>query len=119
MIAGKRVHYLSMAVVALLAALGVYLLASTAPEPVMRGRMLVIPGAWWRFLGMFVLVTGGLAANSDLCAELLAQVGLQPELLAPWSGMTLAPNAMPPLSKGEEASFAAATGAALNLLEVA
>ncbi len=33
--------------------------------------------------------------------------------------MTLAPNAMPPLSKGEEASFAAATGAALNLLEVA
>jgi len=77
MIAGKRVHYLSMAVVALLAALGVYLLASTAPEPVMRGRMLVIPGAWWRFLGMFVLVTGGLA----LCAYLY---GLATRPLRAW-----------------------------------
>jgi len=77
MIAGKRVHYLSMTVVALLAALGVYLLASTAPEPVMRGRMLVIPGAWWRFLGMFVLVTGGLA----LCAYLY---GLATRPLRAW-----------------------------------
>ncbi|NLG09497.1 MAG: ABC transporter permease subunit [Deinococcales bacterium] len=66
-----------MAVVALLAALGVYLLASTAPEPVMRGRMLVIPGAWWRFLGMFVLVTGGLA----LCAYLY---GLATRPLRAW-----------------------------------
>lgn len=66
-----------------------------------------------------LLLSGGLAANNDLGAELLAQVGLQPELLTPWRGMTLAPNAVPPLSKGQEASFAAATGAALNLLEVA
>ena len=66
-----------------------------------------------------ILLSGGLAANSDLCAELQAQVGLQPEVLKPWSGMDLAPNAIPDGVKGHEAPFAAATGAALNLLEVA
>lgn len=66
-----------------------------------------------------VLLTGGLAVNSDLCAELLSQVGLKPEVVSPWNGMTVAQNALPNLTKGQEATFAAATGAALNLLDVA
>ncbi len=61
---GKRVHYWSMVAVGVAAAVGVWLLLTTAPEPILRERMLVIPGAWWRFLSSFVLVIsaiGGIA----------------------------------------------------------
>ena len=58
---GRRVHFLTMAVIALVAIGGVAALIVTAPEAIIRQRMLVIPGGWLRFLGMFVLVCGGIA----------------------------------------------------------
>src|SRR5690606_16533824 len=41
---------------------GAVAIIMTAPEPVIRERMLVIPGGWLRFLGLFTLVCGGIAA---------------------------------------------------------
>jgi len=61
---GRRIHFWSMGFVALATIAIVWLLLGTAPEPIMRDRMLVIPGAWWRFLSSFVLVIlalGGMA----------------------------------------------------------
>ncbi len=61
---GKRIHFWSMGAVAVLTVAIVWLLIATAPEPIMRERMLVIPGAWWRFLTAFVLTIlaiGGMA----------------------------------------------------------
>lgn len=58
---GNRVHFLTMAAIALLVIGGVTALIVTAPETIVRQRMLVIPGGWLRFLGMFVLVCGGIA----------------------------------------------------------
>ncbi|HET8985003.1 MAG TPA: sugar ABC transporter permease [Trueperaceae bacterium] len=58
---GSRTHYLSMMIVALVAAVGVAALILTAPDTIVRDRMLVIPGGWLRFLGIFVLVCGGIA----------------------------------------------------------
>ena len=63
---GSRVHYLSMLLVGVLAAAGVIALIVTAPEPIVRHRMLVIPGGWQRFLGIFVLICGGIAAIAYL-----------------------------------------------------
>lgn len=54
---GKRIHFASMAGVILLAALLVGFLLGTAPEPILRERMLVIPGGWWRFGLSFVAAT--------------------------------------------------------------
>lgn len=61
MIRGRPIHYLSMLAVALVAIGGIAWLVLTAPEPIVRERMLVIPGGWQRFLGVFVLATGGIA----------------------------------------------------------
>ncbi|HZJ10533.1 MAG TPA: ABC transporter permease subunit [Trueperaceae bacterium] len=66
MLRGSRVHYLSMIAVAVLAAAGVIAIIVTAPEPIVRDRMLVIPGGWQRFLGIFALVCGGIAALAYL-----------------------------------------------------
>lgn len=63
---GKRVHYFSMALVAILTIVGVWALIATAPEAIMRERMLVIPGAWWRFLSAFFLVIGAIAGMAYL-----------------------------------------------------
>lgn len=60
MIRGRPIHYLSMVAVALVAIVGIAWLVLTAPEPIVRERMLVIPGGWQRFLGVFVLATGGI-----------------------------------------------------------
>lgn len=59
---GRRIHYLSIVLVAVVAALGVLALTLTAPEAQLRGRLLVVPGAWLRFLAAFVLVAGGIGA---------------------------------------------------------
>ena len=64
-----------------------------------------------------LILSGGLAANSDWCTELHEQVGLLPEMLNPWAKMTLLPNALSAAAQGHEPCFAAATGAALNLME--
>ncbi|HZW99925.1 MAG TPA: sugar ABC transporter permease, partial [Trueperaceae bacterium] len=63
---GKRLHYLSMVAVALVVVGGIYFLLSTAPETIVRNRMLVIPGGWQRFLGAFGLAVGGVAALAYL-----------------------------------------------------
>ena len=63
---GKRVHYFSMALVAILTIVGVWVLIATAPEAIMRERMLVIPGAWWRFLSAFFLVIAAIASMAYL-----------------------------------------------------
>ncbi len=63
---GSRLHYASMAAVAVVVVVGIYLLISTAPETIVRNRMLVIPGGWQRFLGIFGLAVGGVAALSYL-----------------------------------------------------
>src|SRR5690606_3953076 len=58
---GSRVHYFTMLAVALVAIAGVPVISATAPETIVRDRMLVIPGGWLRFLGIFVLLCGGIA----------------------------------------------------------
>src|SRR5690606_25402185 len=58
---GRRVHFLTMIAIALVAVAGVAALILTAPETIVRQRMLVIPGGWLRFLGMFALICGGIA----------------------------------------------------------
>lgn len=63
---GSRIHYLSILAVAAAVVLGIWWLIATAPEPVMRDRMLVIPGGWKRFLGIFTLACGGVAAIAYL-----------------------------------------------------
>lgn len=63
---GKRIHFLSMFLVGAAALVGVGLLLGTAPEPVLRERMLVIPGGWWRFFGSFFLVIAAIAAIAYL-----------------------------------------------------
>lgn len=64
-----------------------------------------------------LVLSGGLAANTDWCKELHERVGLLPEILNPWAKMTVLPNALSAAAQGREPCFAAATGAALNLLE--
>ncbi len=63
---GKRIHYLSMIAVAVVATVGVVVLMITAPEAQLRGRLLVVAGAWWRFVAAFVLVAGGIGAIAYL-----------------------------------------------------
>ena len=63
---GSRLHYASMAAVALLAVLGIYWIVASSPEPFLRDRMLVIPGGWKRFLGIFALACGGVAGVAYL-----------------------------------------------------
>ncbi len=63
---GSRVHYLTMLIIAALVVGGVWWLIATAPEPIVRDRMLVIPGGWRRFLGVFALVCGGIGAMAYL-----------------------------------------------------
>ena len=58
---GSRIHYLTMLGIAAAVIAGVLAIVVTAPEPVIRERMLVIPGGWMRFLGIFALVCGGIA----------------------------------------------------------
>ncbi|MFA5551327.1 MAG: ABC transporter permease subunit [Trueperaceae bacterium] len=64
--AGKRIHFWSMAAVALVTLAVVWFLMATAPEPIVRERMLVIPGAWWRFLSAFALVIVAIAGMAYL-----------------------------------------------------
>jgi len=63
---GRRIYFLAIAGLAAAAALGIYWLVATAPEPVLRDRMLVVPGGWKRFLGVFVLACGGVAGSAYL-----------------------------------------------------
>src|SRR5690606_28092049 len=55
-----------MVAVALVVVGGIYFLLSTAPETIVRNRMLVIPGGWQRFLGAFGLAVGGVATLAYL-----------------------------------------------------
>lgn len=64
--AGRRLHFVSMALLIVLVAAGVYVLFATAPEVVTRNRMLVVPGAWKRFLAAAVLSIGGIAGAAYL-----------------------------------------------------
>jgi len=59
---GSRVHFVTMLGIAVAVVAGAVAIIVTAPEPVIRERMLVIPGGWLRFLGLFTLVCGGIAA---------------------------------------------------------
>ncbi len=63
---GRRVHFWSMAAVAVATLAVIWLLVATAPEAIMRDRMLVIPGAWWRFLTAFVLIISAIAGMAYL-----------------------------------------------------
>lgn len=63
---GARIHFLSMAAIAVIVVGGVWLLIATAPEVIVRDRMLVIPGGWKRFIGSFALVCGGIGAMAYL-----------------------------------------------------
>lgn len=58
----QRLHFVSMGLVAVLAVAGIVILANTGPAAELRGRFLVLPGGWLRFLGMFLLATGGTSA---------------------------------------------------------
>ncbi len=63
---GRSLHFLSIAAVVLLVGAAVYLLFATAPDVIVRDRMLVVPGAWKRFLAASVLVIGGISAVAYL-----------------------------------------------------
>lgn len=62
----RTIHYASMAAVVVLVALAVYFLFDTAPEAITRNRMLVVPGAWKRFLAAAALVIGGISGVAYL-----------------------------------------------------
>jgi arabinogalactan oligomer/maltooligosaccharide transport system permease protein len=57
---------LNAGIVLAVVALGVAALVLTTPDAVARGRFLVIPGGWLRFLLGFVLITGGIALAAYL-----------------------------------------------------
>ncbi len=63
---GTRRHYLSMAALVIVVVGGIALLFATAPEPIVRDRMLVVPGAWLRFLAAFALAVAGVAGTAYL-----------------------------------------------------
>lgn len=63
---GTRLHYLSMVALVVVVAGGIALLFATAPEAITRNRMLVVPGAWQRFLAAFVLAVAGVAGTAYL-----------------------------------------------------
>lgn len=60
---------------------------------------------------------GGLAANADWCALLRAVIGMAPVPFDPWAGMDVAPAAAALRSANPGFCFAAATGAALAVME--
>ncbi len=63
---GTRLHYLSMAGLVVVVVGGIALLFATAPEAITRDRMLVVPGAWQRFLAAFALAVAGVAGTAYL-----------------------------------------------------
>lgn len=63
---GRTIHFASMAAVALLVGVAIFALFATAPEAITRDRMLVVPGAWKRFLAAFVLAIGGISGIAYL-----------------------------------------------------
>jgi hypothetical protein len=65
-----------------------------------------------------VLLSGGLAGNGAWREELRAIAGLAPETWSPWAGMTVAPGAVSERAARPGFCFAAATGAALAVLEM-
>lgn len=62
----KQNAFIQMAGVILAVMAGLVILAVSTPEPITKGRFLVIPGGWIRFLIGFVLLAGG----AGLCAYL-------------------------------------------------
>lgn len=64
-----------------------------------------------------VWLSGGMAASRDLAEELHEQAGMAPVVLNPWKDMTVLPGALTERAQGCECRFAAATGAALGLME--
>jgi Tfp pilus assembly PilM family ATPase len=65
-----------------------------------------------------VLMSGGMTGNGDWREALRAIAGLAPETWSPWAGMTVAPGAVSERAARPGVCFAAATGAALAILEV-
>ena len=65
-----------------------------------------------------VFLSGKLASSTDFQSALRDQTGVNPEVLNPWIQMAAPVGALSALSKGREPEFAAATGAALGVLEV-
>jgi len=63
---GRSLHLVGIAAVLILVAGAVYLLFATAPEAIVRNRMLVVPGAWKRFLAASALVILGISAVAYL-----------------------------------------------------
>lgn len=61
-----RLHYLSIIALLVVVVGAIAWLLATAPDAVVRNRMLVVPGAWQRFLAAFVLAVGGVAGTAYL-----------------------------------------------------
>ncbi len=66
-----------------------------------------------------VSISGGLSGNRDWRAALREITGIEPRLWNPWEGMHLAPGAVSEQAARPGHCFAAATGAALSILESA
>ncbi len=64
-----------------------------------------------------ILLSGGLAGNGDWREALRAITGMVPKTWDPWAGMTVAPGAVTERAARPGVCFAAATGAALALLD--
>lgn len=91
----------------------------SALDPFLRQAMIAIDFAERRHNNRLqqVYVCGGFGANADCREELRAAVGLAPEQLHPWGSLKIAPDALPARLAHQELRFAAATGAALMVLE--
>lgn len=63
---GRPLHYLSMLAVLTVAGAVIWAAVQLAPEPILRDRMLVIPGGWWRALIIFATAVVAVAASAYL-----------------------------------------------------
>lgn len=64
-----------------------------------------------------IFLTGGLAGNKGFTSEIKNSFGLEPETLNPWRKLQLQANAISDSDKNSGYSFAAATAAAISVLE--
>lgn len=64
-----------------------------------------------------VFLTGGLAGNKGFQSEIKNSFGIDPETLNPWRKLQLSANAVSEADKNSGCSFAAATAAAISVLE--
>jgi arabinogalactan oligomer/maltooligosaccharide transport system permease protein len=69
-VSARNLTLLALLLIAGLAALIIWLLFSTAPDPVRKGFFLVLPGGWQRLLAGIITISGALAAGAWLTGRL-------------------------------------------------